>query len=137
MRSGSREENDEPITGGCGRYRDRVERRLCGDLYPHFASAGRCCSAIGWGARLHDDHHGRFADTDRTTTITKGVDANGNEITKKDSYREGVAGSSERLSWRKLGIPGPSDLETGHRRRDDSRLTLGNGLRPSAALFQT
>jgi hypothetical protein len=33
--------------------------------------------------------------TDHTTTITKGVDANGNEITKKDTYREGVAGSSE------------------------------------------
>jgi hypothetical protein len=33
--------------------------------------------------------------TDHTTTITKGVDANGNEITKKDAYREGVAGSSE------------------------------------------
>jgi hypothetical protein len=33
--------------------------------------------------------------TDHTTTITKGVDANGNEITKKDTYREGIAGSSE------------------------------------------
>jgi hypothetical protein len=33
--------------------------------------------------------------TDHTTTITKGVDANGNEITKKDIYREGVAGSSQ------------------------------------------
>jgi opacity protein-like surface antigen len=33
--------------------------------------------------------------TGHTTTITKGVDANGNEITKEDSYREGVAGSSE------------------------------------------
>ena len=33
--------------------------------------------------------------TDHTTTITKGVDANGNEITKKDTYREGVSGSSE------------------------------------------
>ena len=33
--------------------------------------------------------------TDHTTTTTKGVDANGNEITKKDSYREGIAGSSE------------------------------------------
>src|SRR6201993_2440900 len=33
--------------------------------------------------------------TDHATTITKGVDANGNEIEKKDSYREGVAGSSE------------------------------------------
>jgi hypothetical protein len=33
--------------------------------------------------------------TDHRTTITKGVDANGNEVTKKDSYREGVAGSSE------------------------------------------
>lgn len=33
--------------------------------------------------------------TDRTTTVTRGVDANGNEITKKDTYREGVAGSSE------------------------------------------
>jgi hypothetical protein len=33
--------------------------------------------------------------TDHRTTITKGVDANGNEITKKDTYREGVAGSSE------------------------------------------
>lgn len=37
--------------------------------------------------------------TDRTTTITKGVDANGNEITKKDSRREGGAGSSESHSW--------------------------------------
>jgi hypothetical protein len=33
--------------------------------------------------------------TDHTTTVTKGVDANGNEITKKDTYREGIAGSSE------------------------------------------
>ena len=33
--------------------------------------------------------------TDHRTTITKGVDANGNEITKKDTYREGVAGSTE------------------------------------------
>jgi hypothetical protein len=33
--------------------------------------------------------------TDHRTTITKGVDANGNEVTKEDSYREGVAGSSE------------------------------------------
>jgi hypothetical protein len=33
--------------------------------------------------------------TDHTTTITKGVDANGNEITKKDTYREGIAGSTE------------------------------------------
>lgn len=33
--------------------------------------------------------------TDHTTTITKGVDANGNEITKKDTYREGAAGTSE------------------------------------------
>jgi len=33
--------------------------------------------------------------TDHTTRITKGVDANGNEITKKDTYREGIAGSSE------------------------------------------
>jgi hypothetical protein len=33
--------------------------------------------------------------TDHATTITKGVDANGNEIEKKDNYREGVAGSSE------------------------------------------
>jgi hypothetical protein len=33
--------------------------------------------------------------TGHTTTITKGVDANGNEITKKDSYKEGVSGSSE------------------------------------------
>jgi hypothetical protein len=32
--------------------------------------------------------------TDHTTTITKGVDANGNEITKKDTYREGAAGTS-------------------------------------------
>ena len=33
--------------------------------------------------------------TGHTTTVTKGVDANGNEITKKDTYREGVAGSAE------------------------------------------
>jgi hypothetical protein len=33
--------------------------------------------------------------TGHTTTITKGVDANGNEITKQDTYREGVSGSSE------------------------------------------
>jgi hypothetical protein len=33
--------------------------------------------------------------TGHTTTITKGVDANGNEVTKKDTYREGVSGSSE------------------------------------------
>jgi hypothetical protein len=32
--------------------------------------------------------------TDHTTTITKGVDADGNEITKRDTYREGVAGTS-------------------------------------------
>jgi hypothetical protein len=31
----------------------------------------------------------------RTTTTKKGVDANGNEITKKDTYREGVEGSTE------------------------------------------
>src|SRR5947207_1101539 len=33
--------------------------------------------------------------TDHTTTTTKGVDANGNEITKEDTYREGIAGSSK------------------------------------------
>ena len=33
--------------------------------------------------------------TGHTTTVTKGVDANGNEITKKDTYREGVAGITE------------------------------------------
>jgi hypothetical protein len=33
--------------------------------------------------------------TGHTTTFTKGVDANGNEITKKDTYREGITGSSE------------------------------------------
>jgi hypothetical protein len=33
--------------------------------------------------------------TGHTTTITKGVDANGNEITKKVTYREGITGSSE------------------------------------------
>jgi hypothetical protein len=33
--------------------------------------------------------------TGHTTTVTKGMDANGNEITKKDTYREGVAGSTE------------------------------------------
>ena len=33
--------------------------------------------------------------TDHATTITKGVDANGNEITKEDTYREGLAGSTE------------------------------------------
>ena len=33
--------------------------------------------------------------TDHTAKITKGVDANGNEIEKKDSYRGGIAGSSE------------------------------------------
>src|ERR1700730_9853450 len=33
--------------------------------------------------------------TDHVTTVTKGVDANGNEISRKDTYREGVAGSSE------------------------------------------
>ena len=32
---------------------------------------------------------------DHTTKITKGVDANGNEIEKKDSHREGITGSSE------------------------------------------
>jgi hypothetical protein len=36
----------------------------------------------------------RVRATDHRTTITKGVDANGNEITKTDTYREGVAGSS-------------------------------------------
>jgi hypothetical protein len=30
-----------------------------------------------------------------TTRISKRVDANGNEITKKDTYREGVAGTSQ------------------------------------------
>ena len=35
------------------------------------------------------------AEAVNTTTITKGVDANGNEITRKDSYREGVAAGSE------------------------------------------
>jgi hypothetical protein len=38
---------------------------------------------------------GSTTTTTTTSPITKGVDANGNEITKKDSYREGVAGSSE------------------------------------------
>jgi hypothetical protein len=33
--------------------------------------------------------------TSHATTITKGVDANGNEITKEDTYREGIAGSTE------------------------------------------
>ena len=33
--------------------------------------------------------------TDHATTVTKGVDANGDEITKKETYREGVAGSTE------------------------------------------
>jgi hypothetical protein len=33
--------------------------------------------------------------TGHTTTVTKGVDAKGNEITKNDTYREGVAGSTE------------------------------------------
>jgi hypothetical protein len=33
--------------------------------------------------------------TGHTTTITKGVDANGNEITKKYADREGTTGSSE------------------------------------------
>jgi hypothetical protein len=33
--------------------------------------------------------------TDHTTRVTKGIDANGGEITTKDSYREGIAGSSE------------------------------------------
>ena len=33
--------------------------------------------------------------SDHTTTVTKGVDANGDEITKKETYREGVAGSTE------------------------------------------
>lgn len=32
---------------------------------------------------------------DHATTITKGVDTNGNEITKKDTYREGITGSTE------------------------------------------
>src|SRR5271166_4703403 len=31
----------------------------------------------------------------RASTVNKGVDPNGNEVTKKDVYREGVAGSSE------------------------------------------
>ena len=30
----------------------------------------------------------------RTTTITKSVDENGNEVTKKDTYREGLAHST-------------------------------------------
>jgi hypothetical protein len=33
--------------------------------------------------------------TGHTATVTKGVDANGNEITKKDTYRAGVAGGTE------------------------------------------
>jgi hypothetical protein len=33
--------------------------------------------------------------TDHTSTVTKGVDANGNEITKEDAHREGIAGSTE------------------------------------------
>jgi hypothetical protein len=40
--------------------------------------------------------------TDHATTITKGVDANGNEIEKKDSYREGNAGRRARRGRRKL-----------------------------------
>jgi hypothetical protein len=31
----------------------------------------------------------------RASTTTKGVDANGNEVTKKDVYKEGVEGNSE------------------------------------------
>jgi hypothetical protein len=31
----------------------------------------------------------------RSSTIKKGMDATGNEVTKKDTYREGVAGSTE------------------------------------------
>lgn len=33
--------------------------------------------------------------TDHTTKITKGADANGTEIESKDTYREGISGSSE------------------------------------------
>ena len=33
--------------------------------------------------------------TGHTTTVTKGMDANGNENTKKDTYREGAAGGTE------------------------------------------
>jgi hypothetical protein len=31
----------------------------------------------------------------RTSTVKKGMDAGGNEVTKKDTYREGVEGSTE------------------------------------------
>jgi hypothetical protein len=31
----------------------------------------------------------------RQSTVTKGVDENGNEVTKKETVREGIAGSSE------------------------------------------
>lgn len=31
----------------------------------------------------------------RASTLTKGVDVNGNEVTKKNTYREGIEGSAE------------------------------------------
>src|SRR5437763_6705421 len=31
----------------------------------------------------------------RASTVKKGVDASGNEVTKKETYQEGVAGSTE------------------------------------------
>jgi hypothetical protein len=43
--------------------------------------------------------------TGHTTKITKGVDANGNEVTKTDTYREGVSGSSTETHTKTQAAP--------------------------------
>jgi hypothetical protein len=42
---------------------------------------------------------------DHTTKITKGVDANGNKIAKKGTYREGIAGSSTETHTKTMTDP--------------------------------
>ena len=85
----------QQLAGLAGVLRDDVERGVRPDLHPCVASPCRCrssgCSGIPGSTTTNTT---TSTTTDHATTITKGVDANGNEITKKDTYREGVAGGS-------------------------------------------
>jgi hypothetical protein len=71
-----------------------IERCLRADLHTDVASSPQphSCS-VNRHAGLHNDNHDHFATTDRTTT---GVDANGNETMKKDSYRKGARAAARR-----------------------------------------
>jgi hypothetical protein len=60
--------------------------------------------------------------TDHRTTITKGVDANGNEITKEDTYREGIVGSSES---RKTTMTDPDGGTTTTRSKTTTKVRVG------------